>query len=60
MEIKVKLQAITIKDEDTGESFTVKTLRSAKDIADYVEESERDEMVSKLEQVVSDEINKDQ
>ena len=58
MEIKVKLQVITIKDANTGESFSVKTLRSAEEIASYVQESEKDEIVSKLEQEVSEVINK--
>ena len=60
MEVKVKLQAITIKDENTGESFTVKTLRSAEEIASYVQESEKDEAISKLEEEVWKEINKDE
>lgn len=60
MEIKVELQTITIEDEKSGESFTVKTLRSARDIAEYVQESERDEVVNKLEQEVWKEIGKDQ
>jgi hypothetical protein len=60
MEIKVKLQAITIKDETTGEEFTVKTLRSAKEISEYIQESEKDEVVSRLEQEVYEEIDKDE
>lgn len=59
MEVKVKLRSITIKDENTGELFTVRTIRSAKEIAGYVEESEKDEVVSKLEQEVWKVINKD-
>jgi hypothetical protein len=52
MEVKVRLRAITIKDEDSGEEFTVQTLRTAEDIAAYVEETEKDEIVSKLEEAV--------
>jgi hypothetical protein len=59
LEVKVKLRSITIKDENTGELFTVRTIRSAKEIAGYVEESEKDEVVSKLEQEVWKVINKD-
>ena len=60
LEVKVKLQAITIKDENTGELFTVRTIRSAKEIAGYLEESEKDEIVSKVEHEVSKVINQDQ
>jgi hypothetical protein len=52
MEVKVKLQKITVKDEETGEVFTVKTLRTAKEIADYVAESEKEEIVDRLEEAV--------
>jgi hypothetical protein len=60
LEVKVKLRSITIKDENTGESFTVKTLHSAEEIAGYIQESEKDEAVTKLEQEVWTEINKDE
>jgi hypothetical protein len=52
MEVKVKLQKITVKDEETGEVFTVKTLRTAKEIADYVAESEKDEIVDRLQEAI--------
>jgi hypothetical protein len=58
MEIKVKLQTIKITDTSSGESFSVKTIRSAKEIAGYIQESEKDEIVGKLEQEVSEVINK--
>jgi len=58
MEIKVKLQTIKITDTSTGESFSVKTIRSAEEIAGYIQESEKDEIVGKLEQEVSEVINK--
>jgi hypothetical protein len=57
MEVKVTLHLLTIKDKDTDEEFTIKTIRSAKDIAEYLEESEKDEMVTKLEQTVWEVIN---
>ena len=57
MEIKIKLHTIVIGDEDGGKSYKVKSLRTAEEIAGYIEETEKDEMVSKLEQVVIDEIN---
>ena len=58
MEIKVKLQTIKITDTSSGESFSIKTIRSAGEIAGYIQESEKDEIVSKLEQEVSEVINK--
>ncbi len=54
MEVKVKLRTLVIKDKETGEEFTVRTLRSAEDIAGYVEESEKDEIVDKLEEAVNE------
>ena len=53
MEVKVKLRAITIKDENTGEEYTVLTVRTAEDVARYLEESERDETGDKLREAVS-------
>jgi hypothetical protein len=52
MEVKVTLHDLVIKDPKTGEAFTVRTLRTAKDIAEYIDESEKDEIVSVLEAAV--------
>ena len=52
MEVKVQLQSITIKDDETGKEFTVRTLRTAKEIAEYVEESEKDEITDRLRDTV--------
>ena len=52
MEVKVKIRTLIIKDDQTGKSFTVRTLRSAEEVAGYVEESEKDEIVSRLEDAV--------
>ena len=54
MEVKVKLQSITIKDENSGDAYTVTTIRSAKEISEYIQETEKDEIVNKLEQEVCD------
>ena len=56
-EVKVIVRAITIKDENTGAAYTVRTLRTAEEIAGYVAESEKDEIVSKLEEAVSEALN---
>jgi hypothetical protein len=52
MEIKVTLQEIIIKDKKTGKEFTVQTLRTAQEIASYIEESEKEEIVARLETAV--------
>ncbi len=54
MEVKVQLHAITIKDEKTGEEFTVQTLCTAEAIAGYVEESDKDIIVDTLHQMVAE------
>jgi hypothetical protein len=54
MEVKVILREIVIKDRQSGKEYIVRTLRTAEEIAAYVEESEKDEITSKLEQVVSE------
>ena len=54
MEVKVTLRNIVIKDEDTGETFEVRTLRTAEEIAGYIEETEKDVIVEKLEEAVSE------
>ena len=53
-EVKITLRVLVIKDTPSGEEFTVRTLRTAQDIAAYVEESEKEEVVSELEQMVSE------
>ena len=57
MEVKVKLQSITIKDENSGDAYTVTTIRSAKEISEYIQESEKDEIVNKLEQEIYEVLN---
>ena len=53
MEIKLTLQDIIIKDKETGEEFTVRTVRTAQEVASYIEESENDEVIDKLQEVLS-------
>lgn len=57
MEIKMKIHIIEIKDEESRKCFKVRTLRTAEEIAEYIEETEKEEMVSKLEGLVIEEIN---
>lgn len=49
MEVKVEIQAKPVKDEISREEFPVKTVRTAKDIAEFLDESEKDAARSKLE-----------
>ena len=58
MEIKVKLHTITIMDNESGKSCKVNTLRSAEEIAGYIEESEKDEIVGRLEHEVCEVLKK--
>jgi hypothetical protein len=57
MEVKVKLNTIIIKDEEAGKTFKVRTLRTAEDVAGYIDESEKDQMVFELERIVSEALN---
>ena len=59
IEVKVKLQSITIKGENSEEEFTVQTIRTAKEVAEYVQESEKDEIVHKLEDAVNTALDSD-
>jgi hypothetical protein len=53
MEVKVTLRDLLIKDEETHEWYTVRTLRTVKEIAEFIEESEKEVIVSKLEEAVA-------
>jgi len=44
MEVNVTLREIVIKDRQSGKEHIVRTLRTAEEIASYVEESEKDEI----------------
>lgn len=57
MKVEIEIHALTIKDENTGEFRTIKTLRSVDEIAGYIEESEKDEITSKLETKVIEALN---
>jgi vacuolar-type H+-ATPase subunit C/Vma6 len=58
MDVKIKIRALTIKDENSGEEFTVTTLRSAEDIASYIEETEQDEIHHIVEAAVDKALGK--
>ena len=52
MEIKIELQTVIIKDQNTGEAYKVNTLRTAKEIAEFVEESEKEIIASRIEETL--------
>ena len=52
MEVKVTLREIVIKDKQSGREYTIRTLRSAEEIAGYIKESEKDKITDRLEQAV--------
>jgi hypothetical protein len=54
MEITVILRDIIIKDQETREAYTVRTVRSAQEIANQIEETENDEAVEKLLNALKD------
>ena len=54
MEITVTLREIVIRDNEAGEEFVVQTLRTARDIVDYIEESEKDELTLKLQDMLGE------
>lgn len=42
MKIDLPIHSLVIKDKSSGETVTVKTMRSAKEIAGYIDETEKD------------------
>ena len=48
MEIKIQLQTLVIKDQETGKEYKVRTLRSAQEIAEFMEESEKENIADKM------------
>ena len=48
MELKIKVNTITIKDENTGEEYTFQTVRTAKHICEYLDETEGEALQDKL------------
>ncbi len=53
MEIKIQLQTLVIKDQETGKEYKVRTLRSAKEIAEFMEESEKEIIADKMEAAIN-------
>ena len=52
--IIVAVHLITITDVAAGQEFTVRTVRTAQPIAGYVEESEKDEVVDRVQEAMSE------
>ena len=53
MEIKIKVNEIIIKDKNSGEEYLIRTVRSAKDISDGLDEEERDALQDKVAEVAN-------
>jgi len=54
MEIKVNLHILNIKEMETGNEYPVETIRTGLEIAEYIEETEKDVVVDKLESLVAE------
>lgn len=50
MAVKVKVNSTIIRDEKTGEAFRPRTLRTAREIAGLVEETEKEVISDKSHQ----------
>ena len=59
MEIKIQLQTLVIKDQETGKEYKVRTLRSAQEIAEFMEESEKEIIADKMEAAINSAYIKD-
>jgi len=52
MEVKVKINTLIIKDKESGEEYTVQTVRTAKFLSEFVQESEKEEAMITVEEAV--------
>lgn len=52
-EIKIKVNEIVIKNEETGHEAKVKTVRGVQFLADYIQETEKEALADKLEEVAN-------
>ena len=48
MDLKVKVNTITIKDEDTGQKYSIKTVRTVKEIWECLGETEKEALSDKV------------
>ena len=44
MKIDIPTYTLVIKDKNSGDTYSIQTMRSAKEIVDYIDETERDIM----------------
>ena len=54
MKVDIPVHAITIKDENSGEQKTITTLRTATEIAEMVEEMEKEIIDDKVREKVAE------
>ncbi len=51
MEVKITIHTVTIIDE-TGDKYTIKTVRDASEIAECLQEDEKEQIIWEAEQAV--------
>jgi hypothetical protein len=54
MDLKITLHNIVIQDKDSGDEFTIKSVRTAKELAEEIEQGEKDAAIYKIESVLYD------
>ena len=54
MKVDVPVHTLTIKDENSGEQKTITTLRTAPEIAEMVEEMEKEMIDDKVREIVAE------
>jgi hypothetical protein len=54
MEITIVLHEVIIKDQASGQEFKIRTLRTAQEIVEELEQSEKEVSLGKLQEAVSE------
>lgn len=54
MEVRVKIRALTLKDQETHKEFSIKTVRTLEEIYADLEESEKEAIRCSVENAVSE------
>ena len=48
MELKIKVNEVTIKDKNSDEEYLIRTVRSAKEVYELLDETEREALADKV------------
>jgi hypothetical protein len=51
MEVKVKLHTVIIQDRQTYDEYAIRTVRTAEEIAEELEQSEKEALIDRLHEV---------